>query len=468
MDDIRSRVRERHGKTVPEIADFELPPLEPLGHARDRADNKTAAIGGVNPRPPGLINDALQGFKKLAARSLNWLVRDQIDFNRAAVAYMDRNIEAMIEQNHNILRVARELAITRESLARVETKLGEVADSQGDILKHWHQWRPEWEERITQNSVRSVHIIRELEAKRRASEESLRKDALAMHALFVDSLSETTVELQQRFWADLEKLQADNERLIHAELRVIRRRAADLPAAAAPPAATAQPAAAAPAVSAPGFDYARFEERFRGDEAFVRESLSFYLPYFKQARRVLDIGCGRGEFLELIAEQGAEARGVDLDADALAACREKGLNVAAADLFAYLADQPDESLDGVLCAHVVEHLPALRLPELVDLVWKKLRPGGVFALETPNPGCLAIFSGDFYLDPTHQKPVPAARLDFHLNEAGFGRIEKHERHPAVEAFPELAALDEDERLRPFRERFFGGLDYAIIGHRLKS
>ena len=104
----------------------------------------------------------------------------------------------------------------------------------------------------------------------------------------------------------------------------------------------------------------------------------------------------------------------------------------------------------------------------MELAHRALRPDGVFALETPNPACLAIFAGDFYLDPTHQKPVPAAQLDFHLREAGFGRIETHERRPAPEVYPELAKLDEVEALAGFRKRFFGGLDYAIIARKIAT
>ena len=146
---------------------------------------------------------------------------------------------------------------------------------------------------------------------------------------------------------------------------------------------------------------------------------------------------------------------------------EKGLDIRPVDLFTFLADQPDGSLDGVLCSHVVEHLPADRLPEMIRLVAAKLEAGGVFAVETPNPGCLAIFAGDFYLDPTHQRPVPSQQLHFYLEEAGFTSIEIHERHPAPEAFPELAALDEIEGLREFRSKFFGGLDYAAVARKMK-
>lgn len=453
VEEIRERVRARHAKKVAELPDFELPPLEPLGRARDRAEAKSAAIGGVNPRPPGLLNNAIQAVKRAVARSLNWFVRDQVEFNRAAIAYMERNIEAMVEQNYALLRLAREHAALREeSLPRLD----ELTALQSDVLKHWQQWRPAWEERLTKAEVGFLHAVREVEAEAREREAGLKSETLKLHRSYLDALSKAIEEVQGKFWADLAKMRSEQERLIHTELRLIRRRAA-APAASAP--------SAAPALA---FDYARFEERFRGDEQYVAESLKFYLPYFEGAKGVVDLGCGRGEFLALLRAQGIEAVGVEIDRDALAACREKGLDAVEQDLFGFLAAQPDESLGGVLAAHVVEHLPPERTPELMEAVWRTLRPGGAFALETPNPGCLAIYAGDFYLDPTHNKPVPAAQLHFYMEEAGFGEIEVRERRPAVETFPELAALDGDDRLRGFRRKFFGGLDYAIVGRKLKS
>jgi 2-polyprenyl-3-methyl-5-hydroxy-6-metoxy-1,4-benzoquinol methylase len=467
--DVRDRVRERHARQTPEIPDFELPELDPLGHARDLADGKVAAIGTVNPRRPGLINDLIQAGKRAIARGIGWMVRDQVEFNRAVVAYMDRQIETQVEYNYNLLRVARELARTRQdldaaggALAELRDALGDTAETQSDMLKHWGQWRPAFEEKLSKSEIYFLHAVREIEGELRRREETFRQDWLTLHQNYETSLQGASEEIQRKLWTDLEKLKSEQASMIQTELRVLRRKLAAVPET---PTSGSSAAIAPPPTPAPGLDYARFEERFRGDEAFVSANQEFYLPIFEGKSRVMDLGCGRGELLKLLADRGAEVLGVDLDAEALAACREKRLNVEQADLYTALAAQPDGSWDGLFCAHVVEHLPAIRLQELADLAFAKLRPGGVLAIETPNPGCLAIFAGDFFLDPTHEKPVPAARLHFHLEEAGFVKIETHERHPAVEVFPQLRPLAESAELRGFQERFFGGLDYAIIAQK---
>jgi O-antigen chain-terminating methyltransferase len=110
---------------------------------------------------------------------------------------------------------------------------------------------------------------------------------------------------------------------------------------------------------------------------------------------------------------------------------------------------------------VVEHLAPELLPAAVRLAVSRLARGGVLAIETPNPECLAIFATHFYLDPTHTRPVPHPLLAFYLEEFGLGLIEVHKLSPAVESMPALASLPTE-----FREAFFGGLDYAIVGRKL--
>ena len=176
-----------------------------------------------------------------------------------------------------------------------------------------------------------------------------------------------------------------------------------------------------------------------------------YASRFREHAPVLDLGCGRGEMLQVFREAGITARGIDSNDDSIALCQANGLDAEKADLFAYLSALPDASLGGVICCQVVEHLPPARLPEMIRLVHAKLRTGGLVAIETPNPECLAIFATHFYIDPTHRHPIPPALASFYLEEAGFGRIEIERLSPAIESMPSLAELPEAFRKRIFRQ-----------------
>jgi O-antigen chain-terminating methyltransferase len=130
-------------------------------------------------------------------------------------------------------------------------------------------------------------------------------------------------------------------------------------------------------------------------------------------------------------------------------------------LFELLGQGSGTPYDGIFASQLVEHLPPEQLPRMVKLCAARLKPGGVLALETPNPECLAIFATHFYIDPTHSRPIPPALLAFYFEEFGLGRVEVHRRFPAEESMPELRSLPED-----VRGKFFGGLDYSIIGRKL--
>lgn len=170
--------------------------------------------------------------------------------------------------------------------------------------------------------------------------------------------------------------------------------------------------------------YKAFEERFRGCRAAVKQGLSIYLPFLEPLHggAALDLGCGRGEWLELLQENGFEARGVDLDDDLLAVCRNAGLLVERENALAALQRQADRSLAVVSAIHVAEHLPFDQLRMLIAEALRVLIPGGLLIMETPNPENIQVATMHFYRDPTHQRPLPPELLSFLPEQAGFERV----------------------------------------------
>jgi O-antigen chain-terminating methyltransferase len=209
--------------------------------------------------------------------------------------------------------------------------------------------------------------------------------------------------------------------------------------------------AAQPAQSAVP-DYFAFEARMRGSTADVCERQRPYVKDFQDAAPVLDVGCGRGEFLSLLREAGIDAHGVDADADMVAYARGEGVQVEQADALAYLEAQPEASLGGIFMAQVVEHLPPPQLFRLLELSARALRSGGVLVAETINPlSPLALRS--YFADLTHAQPLVPETLALLAKQAGFRDVDTRylnaPRH----------ADDVDERIR---EVLFAPLDYAIV------
>lgn len=177
-------------------------------------------------------------------------------------------------------------------------------------------------------------------------------------------------------------------------------------------------------MSADGF-YRAFEDRFRGSPEEIRGRLAAYRPLLRALsggggpHRALDLGCGRGEWLEIAADEGLEARGVDLDDGMLARARAAGLDARRGDALGALREAPARSLAVVSGIHLAEHLPFAVLSELVGLALTALRPGGVLILETPDAENLRVGTLSFHNDPTHVRPVPAMVLAFLAEHHGF-------------------------------------------------
>jgi SAM-dependent methyltransferase len=223
------------------------------------------------------------------------------------------------------------------------------------------------------------------------------------------------------------------------------------------------PAAAAPAAEGAFPDYFAFESRMRGSTESVRERQRPYVVDFRDAAPVLDLGCGRGEFLGLVREAGVEARGVDLDSDMVAYARGEGLDVEQADAIEHLEGLDDGSLGGIFAAQVVEHLPPPVLVRLLELAAVKLRSGGLLVAETINP-LSPIALRNYYADLTHAQPLVPETLELLARQSGFASVEVRFANEPDEKLVEPADLTIAANVRRLNELLFAPLDYAILAH----
>ncbi len=213
--------------------------------------------------------------------------------------------------------------------------------------------------------------------------------------------------------------------------------------------------------------YEAFEAEFRGDAAVVSQRAEVYLPIITSVSAgipgfpVLDIGCGRGEWLQLLRDRGLEARGVDSNPTFAAQVRAVGLEVAEGDAIEYLTAAPGDSVGAVTAFHIVEHLEINALLGLVREAYRVVRPGGVVVFETPNPENLVVGSCSFYHDPTHRRPIPPPTLSFYLRHAGFSNVTVTSLAPL-----NLVQGPVSDALKPIVDRFNMGQDYAAIGYKL--
>ena len=260
---------------------------------------------------------------------------------------------------------------------------------------------------------------------------------------FNDAALKLVDDLYERTDAALARLGELGRRATELEERLVRleRR----PGGAAPSTVAAQPAAAAVP------DYFAFESRMRGSTERVRAIQHRYVDDFRDCAPVLDVGCGRGEFLALLREAGIDARGVDAEADMVAFARGEGLEVEQADALAYLERLETGSLGGIFAGQVVEHLPPPSLLRLLELAVDKLRPGGLLVAETINPvSPLAL--RNYFADLTHAQPLVPETLELLAQQAGFRTTEiryANQPEPAPETHGRV------------NEVLFAPLDYAL-------
>jgi SAM-dependent methyltransferase len=214
--------------------------------------------------------------------------------------------------------------------------------------------------------------------------------------------------------------------------------------------------------------YLSFEDRYRGTRDDIKNRQRVYLKRVVECvaatggGAVIDIGCGRGEWLELLAEFGISGRGYDLNRVAVEESRERGLDVVLADAIEALSKLPDESCSVITAFHIVEHLPFETLVRLFDHSLRVLRPGGLLIAETPNPANLIVAAEKFYFDPTHRNPLPSELTSYLLESRGFEEVQILPLHPVAWG----SAQDyEDPMLAYLQDKLFGPQDYATLARK---
>jgi len=441
-------------RAVPRVTDLPHPPVEydesqlPLLNERWRVATADPAAG-------------LTGWRRRVAMAI-WRVAGpafdrQQAFNAALVDHLNRNVAAH-----------------RANRQSIEATIGAM---RGELekLQAFHTTLVLYLQTITRfvdTKDRSEHI---------ATLANLTSAGLAGVADEFRRHWESMVAREQRYVGAVDELRTSIASVQQTGLMLKRELERGL-AAGAQPAASAPPRPPAPAIdSVNAYKYVAFENRFRGSEADIRARLLQYVELFDGADNVLDLGCGRGEFLALLRERGIRAHGLDINHEMIEACRAAGLEALEGDALAYLESLPDASLGGLIAVQVVEHFQPAYLTTFLDVAYHKLKPGAKIVLETLNPSCWFAFFEAYIRDITHAWPLHPETLKFLVVASGFQRVDlrwlspypsdaklQHVELPAGARTASLAALTQafNENVDKANAVMFSYLDYAVVGQRL--
>jgi SAM-dependent methyltransferase len=487
----RDEADERYNAALTGVDRALQPPVDIPRPALALDDHQVAPLNdswNILPSPPPLggVKGRLAGFVwRLVAPYL----QRQLTFNSQLVDHVNRNAAAVRESHHvaeataTALRhqfalladfQARLMSYLQQVTAYVDTKDRDMASGalvlNASISGLAEGAAKRWESLAARTDARQLRSDERLE-ELAASQEDLR----AMIGVSQQALASLKREVERLLASTAGFSGAARETA--ADLPPSRRTGlSGVPDDTAPSAAMA--GAFAPALDA--YKYVGFEDQFRGSRDVIRERLASYLPFFAGQSDVLDVGCGRGEFLDLLNAHDIPARGIDLNHEMAEVCRARGLDVTEADAVGYLSSVPDASLGGIFAAQVVEHLEPGYLLQFLELAFHKLRPGGRLVLETLNPACWVAFFESYIRDITHRWPLHPETLKYLAIASGFSRAQIEFRSPIPEqdrlqpiavpagATPELADLAEafNGNVQKLNGRMFTFLDYAVVAQKL--
>ncbi len=446
----------------------------------------TSYAGPAHAPRPGARRAWRQRLSAFAWRSLP-ILRQQRAFNAALVDTLTRFVGQIAPYVH--MRDG-ELAAALERLADDSAAArSRLAGDAAEALSRLASDAAEARSRVASDAA---------EARSRLANDAAEARSRLAGELFA-TMGSVSDDMQQR-WESIAARERRNEtrvneirqaatawRQVTASLRreLERLRAQPAPEAVAAPIRSTEAAepGAQLASAADSTTYVGFEDRFRGAALEIRARCADYARYFDGAADVLDVGCGRGEFLEILRGRGITATGVDINPEMVAQCRARGLEVVERDLLAHLASLPDASLGGLFSAQVVEHLEPAYLLKFIDTAFLKLRPGARIVLETINVASWIAFFQSYIRDITHVRPLHPETLDYLVTAGGFQKVEVVYRSPfptehrlAKAPGPEAGTGEEDARLgrvtavfnrnvEQLNRLLYADQDYAVIAER---
>jgi O-antigen chain-terminating methyltransferase len=427
-------------------------PPPPVDDSRRGAANESA---NILPSGPPAIDGSIKGrLRAFVWRLVGPSIERQQQFNAALIDHVNRNAPAAAASREATVALIAALRQHVYAQQLFETRLLEMLQTVTGYV--------DTRDRRVGGEVRVVNAGLDAMADdwlKRSESLAAREGRLAARLATLADIQATASLAQQTALT----LKREVERLL----------------AAGPPAAGAA-AAPAPAPDLDAFKYLGFEDAFRGSREAIRARLADYVPLFAGCDRVVDLGCGRGEFLDLLREAGIGARGVDLNHEMAEASRARGFEVVERDALGFLEDEPDGSIGGLFAAQVVEHLEPAYLLRLIETALHKLRPGGLIVLETINAACWLAFFESYIRDLTHVRPIHPDTLQYLLRASGFRDVRVDFRPPEAEADrldaapappadapPGLAQLAGvvNANVAKLNARLFTYLDYAAIGRK---
>jgi len=397
-------------------------------------------------------------------RTVGPYLQRQLTFNSRLVDHLNRNVAAHRESRR----------VAAHALAALREHMAAQAEMQGRLMVLLQQITSYVDTRDRDTGGRTLVLNAALSTV--ADGVARRAESTLVRVERVEGQLET-VERDQR---DLRTAMAASHRAIASLTREIGRAGTTGPSAVVESPRDGQPARAADAFAGwrDAHKYVGFEDQFRGSEDVIRERLASYVPLFAGAADVLDVGCGRGEFIALLLAHGITARGIDVNSEMVEICRGRGLDVREADVVGHLATVEDDSLGGLFAAQVVEHLEPAYLLRFLDLAFAKLRPGARMVLETLNPACWVAFFDSYIRDITHVRPLHPETLKYLVLASGFPAAAIEYRSPVPESDrlqhaaaagggPELDDVVEvvNANVDRLNARLFTHLDYAVVAEK---